>query len=81
MELAENNNFPRASPSFLLISLPTLHDYDVKMPNFTMYTSNDEISWFLGIQLSRVRLNLTKLVTWSNRDEDEVVGQERVTNP
>ena len=22
--------------AFLLISLPTLHDYDVKMPNFTM---------------------------------------------
>ena len=23
--------------SFLYISLPSLHDYDVKMPNFTLY--------------------------------------------
>ena len=23
--------------AFLYISLPTLHDYDVKMPNFTFY--------------------------------------------
>ena len=23
--------------AFLYISLPSLHDYDVKMPNFTMY--------------------------------------------
>ena len=30
----QNNNFARAS-RFLYISLPSLHDYDVKMPNFT----------------------------------------------
>ena len=33
--------------AFLYISLPSLHDYDVKMPNFTMYRkykSDDEIS-------------------------------------
>ena len=29
----QNNNFARAS-HFLYISLPFLHDYDVKMPNF-----------------------------------------------
>ena len=30
----QNNNFTRAS-RFLYISLPSLHDYDVKMRNFT----------------------------------------------
>ena len=30
----QNNNFARAS-HFMYISLPSLHDYDVKMPNFT----------------------------------------------
>ena len=30
----ENNNFARAS-RFLYISLPSLHDYNVKVPNFT----------------------------------------------
>ena len=48
--------------AFLYISLPSLHDYDVKMPNFTMYrgitqaTTKFPLSfctwiWFLGIQL------------------------------
>ena len=30
----QNNNFARAFHAFLYTSLPTLHDYDVKMPNF-----------------------------------------------
>ena len=30
----QNNNFARAL-RFLYISLPSLHDYHVKMPNFT----------------------------------------------
>ena len=33
---AQNNNFARAY-SFWYISLPFLHDYDVKMPNFVFY--------------------------------------------
>ena len=32
----QNKNFARAS-RFLYISLPSLHDYDVKMPNFTFH--------------------------------------------
>ena len=28
--------------AFLYISLPSLHDYDVKMPNFTMYRGNTQ---------------------------------------
>ena len=31
----QNNNFARASRFFAYISLPSLHDYHVKMPNFT----------------------------------------------
>ena len=30
----QNNNFARTFHAFLYISLPTLHDYDVKMTNF-----------------------------------------------
>ena len=48
--------------AFLYISLPSLHDYDVKMPKFTMYRGSTEATtkfplsfwswiWFLGIQL------------------------------
>ena len=32
----QNNKFPRES-SFFCISLPSLHDYDVKFTNFTFY--------------------------------------------
>ena len=28
--------------AFLYISLPSLHNYDVKMPNFTMYRGNTQ---------------------------------------
>ena len=31
----QNNNFARAS-RFLYISLPSLYDYNVKVPNFTL---------------------------------------------
>ena len=33
----QNNNFARASRFYFCISLPFLHDYDVKMPNFAFY--------------------------------------------
>ena len=46
----------------LYISLPSLHDYDVKMPNFTLYRGSTQATtkfplsfytwlWYLGIQL------------------------------
>jgi len=69
--------------AFLNISLPSLHDYDVKMPNFTFYRGSTQTMakfprssvwtwiWSLGIQLQEGSpIHLTKLVTWSNRDED-----------
>ena len=38
--------------AFLYISLPSLHDYDVKMFNFTMYTSDVKISsLFLNLDM------------------------------
>ena len=48
--------------AFLYISLPSPHDYDVKIPNFTMYRGSTQAKtkfslsfwtwiWFLGIQL------------------------------
>ena len=48
--------------SFLYVSLPSLHDYDVKMPNFALYRGSTQATtkfplsfctwlWFLGIQL------------------------------
>ena len=33
----KNNNFARASRFYFCISLPFLHDYDVKMPNSAFY--------------------------------------------
>ena len=56
---------------FLYISLSSLYDYDVKMPNFTLYrgiarkyTGDNEISsllWFLGIQLWEGSLTFDKV--------------------
>ena len=68
--------------AFLYISLPSLHDYDVKMPKFTMYRGSTQATTKFPLSLSElgysswefnlrtVRLHLTKLVTWSYRDED-----------
>ena len=53
----QNNN----SHAFLYISLPSLHDYDEKMPNFTFYGGRKQVTakfsfsfwtwiWFLGIR-------------------------------
>ena len=33
----QNNNFARASCFFVCVSLPSLHGYDVKMPNCKFY--------------------------------------------
>ena len=38
--------------AFLYISLPSLHDYDVKMPNFKLYRGDDKISsLFLNLDM------------------------------
>ena len=57
---------------FLYISLPSLHDYDGKMPNFTFYGGHKQATakfsfpfwtwiWFLGIQLKNTSLVFDKL--------------------
>ena len=38
----KNNNFARASRIFLYISLPSLHDYIVKLPNFTFCRGREQ---------------------------------------
>ena len=39
--ISKKTNF-RVHHAFLYISLPSLHDYDVKMPNFTMYRGSTQ---------------------------------------
>ena len=67
--------------AFLYISLPALHDYDVKMPNFAFYGVRKQPTtkfcssfctwiWSLGIQLQEVRLRLTKWVGRNNCDKN-----------
>ena len=67
----QNNNFARAS-RFLYISLPSLLDYDVKLPNFTFYgrRGHKTTIFFPFVDLGTVyrnstpkknRQNLTKL--------------------
>ena len=41
--------------AFLYISLPSLHDYDVKMPNFTMYRGSTQAMTRFPISLSELR--------------------------
>ena len=66
-----SNNFARAS-HFLYISLPFLHDYNVKMPNFAFpgehkqattkfYFSFGTWIWSLGIQLQKGLLTFDKV--------------------
>ena len=66
--------------ALLYISFQSLHDHDVKMPNRCTEGEHKQLRNFpplseLGygsyeFNFRRVHLHLTKLVTWSNRDED-----------
>ena len=66
--------------ALLYISFQSLHDHDVKMPNRCTEGEHKRLRNFpplseLGygsyeFNFRRVHLHLTKLVTWSNRDED-----------
>ena len=46
----QNNSFARAI-CFLYISLLSLHDYDVKLPNFTFCGGRDEKIFFLFLNV------------------------------
>ena len=70
----KNNNglFVRAS-RFLYISLPSLHDYDVKLPNFTSYGrreyKDNDFSW---TSIKSFRMQLQKnLPTFDQLNEME----------
>ena len=68
--------------TFLYISLPFLHYYDVKMSVISRFMENVNkqwrnfisisglLIWSLRIQIRRVRLHLTKQVGGNNRDKD-----------
>ena len=47
----ENNNFAREH-AFLYISLPPLHDYNVKLPNFTFCRGREQKKNFLFLFLN-----------------------------
>ena len=70
----KNNNglFVRAS-RFLYISLPSLHDYDVKLPNFTSYGrrehKDNDFSW-TSIKSFRMQLQ-NNLPTFDQLNEME----------
>ena len=58
---AINNNFARAS-LFLYISLPPLHDYNVKLPNFTFCRGREQKTktffFFSGTLIESFRIQL-----------------------
>ena len=66
----QNNNSARASRFF--VSLPSLRDYDEKMPKFTFYGGREQATakfsvsfrtwiWFLGIRLKKSALAFDKV--------------------
>ena len=52
--ITQNNNFARAS-CFLYISLPSLHGYDVKMPNCKFYGGRKQVT------IQEIGINATKI--------------------
>ena len=54
--------------TFFYISLPSLHNYDVKMPNFTFYGGRKQARknfFFLYLNLSSVPKTFTYILTFS----------------
>ena len=67
--------------AFLYISLPSLRDYDGKMPNFTFHRGRNQPTakfsfsfwtwmWFLRIRLKKRALAFDKLTSSSDHDRD-----------
>ena len=61
--------------AFLYISLPSPHDYDVKMPNFTcvnkrrrIFLSLSKLECGLQINARKIRLHLTFSANWNKLD-------------
>ena len=58
---SQYNNFARARPFFTLLC-PFLHDYDLKMPNFTFYGVRKQVRtkfYFFSLNLDMVPRNST----------------------
>ena len=75
-----NTTTLRVHDTFLYISLPSLHDYDVKMPNFTFCGERKQVTTnFLSlsklesgpqeINSREIRLHFTFSVNWNKRDK------------
>ena len=54
--------------TFLYISLPLMHDYNMKIPSFSLYQQREQAIaklltwiWFLGIQLQKSSLAFDKI--------------------
>ena len=72
----------RVHHAFLYISLPSLHDYDVKMPNCMFHGGRKQATTNLSLSLSKLecgpqeinsresRLHLPFSANWNKRDKD-----------
>ena len=62
----QNNNSARASRLFLNISLPSLHDYDVNLPNFTFWQGREHKAttffFFSWTSIQSLRIQLQKKI-------------------
>ena len=61
--------------AFLYISLPSMHDYDVKMPNCKFYGGRKQATTNLEcglpeINSREIRLHLPFSANWNKRDKD-----------
>ena len=60
----QNNNFARDITLFLYISLPSLHDYNVKLPNFTFCRGREQTTttffFFSELRYSLLEFNSRK---------------------
>ena len=61
----QNNNFARTSRFFAHFFLPSLHDYDVKMPDFTFYGGREHKTtiffFFCELRYSLLEFNSLKI--------------------
>ena len=68
LDCGQNNNFARAPRFFLYISLPSLHDSEVKMPNFTFCGEREHKATtcfvFFWTSIQSFRTQLQDLTNW-----------------
>ena len=50
--------------AFLYISLPSLHDYDVKIPNFTYYGGDDKALYYFVVFRFELRSKIPEIAVF-----------------